>query len=739
MSDSEDDIPPVLNPAARYEELLRPCRDLAANWNVDIVAKLSEYLGELDIDFTSLAPAEFADAQINFQHAALVVEGGTCVYSRKVDYLYGLVFAAADVLFESRGKALPSRKARSVPGECDPDGTPTSDDLTFLLLDDELEGSQPSREGITLPLRDLTDNRALLRARDANRLVSVPLHLLPPGPQNSRRASSANQNTTGLRMPDATINVFTGALILDGIGVGDDEDEPLPSDTRPGFENGDSREDEPAINDDDDDHHFGGDSALDDNEALPPAVDNSEHVVEDHDASKDVAYRGLQAPAPPTFAELPPASRRSEPTAPPPDPFLPLDPHDPTSIPSKPVQKGKTWRRPRNSVAGKIASKGIELPPNSLLEIVLGLSSHEFGRKTNRFVSFSAGEEQFKQNMRSIGAAKRRRMKADKLSADESDCDDGGQEEAALLSLAKSGLPGEDADLDLSADDGEIDCGTGFFDGDSDIDDGFDNSGGAEVFPDFEDLANSGMDSSHTSRGQFNDGNERRIEQIAASYEEACRQYLLESSILWQEHAADTQLERRVSDWRSRIEPLLFLEEERAAFDIKQYGDGIMERFNAKHVESNSCESDMRTLFAAKESFEVCRNFLAALQLVNSYKIGIIPDTAGGEDSLNPRVSLLVPSQEVGSRANNVMFAPVSPPSKETVRMPSKSRARTPSKEDCRTPPRQRPQPLRELSENVANTPNRQHRGKRNRQAGSTPASARRAHSRSRHSDTAVK
>jgi condensin-2 complex subunit H2 len=718
MSDSEDDVPQIVNPSVRYEDLLRPCRDLAANWNVDIVSKLSEYLAELDIDINDLAAEGTAGGQINFQHAALVVEGGTCVYSRKVDYLYALVFAAADTLYEARGKALPSEKARTKPGVVDIDGTPSTDELKFLLLDDELAATQPSREGITLPLRPLTDNRALLRARDANRLVSVPLHLLPPGPQTSRRASGANQNTNGLRMPDAIINVSTGALILDGIGAGE-SDEILRVEEGPILRSSDAFV---AQTSDDLDHACVGSFDSEDevgDEKHAPLVSNGPEPV----ASANTVRCSVQkVPAPNAVS---PVARREDPAPVFSDPYLPLDPHDPLDIPCRPVRRGKTWSRSRGKVPGKGAASPETSDTLSLLESVLGLSANEFNRRTNRFVSFVAVEDQFKANMRSIGASKRRRMRTTYHGGSVSVLVDGrGDSDLNNIGRAGSELSRSLADktTTLFVQDDDDNFTNDFNDDDATASDEEDDkqSDGNSALLCFQDVElatggapNNPLDISHEITGA-------QIEQIATSYEEACRQYLLESSILWQEHSVDTQLEQRVSEWRSRIEPLLILEEERGTFDIQQYGERIIERFREKREMTNSGESDLCSLFAAEEPFEACRNFLAALQLVNNYKIDIVPRREPSfEDCLNPLVTLLLPSHGEPQRP-------------KSQRPQSQKTEGTPQKERVRTPLRTRPPRLSHLASDTPETPKRRPTVKRNRQAGTTPVSARRALSRSR-------
>ncbi|XP_077502686.1 condensin-2 complex subunit H2-like [Amblyomma americanum] len=72
----------------RYVSLLRPVRDLTANFNVDIVTHLDQYLREL-----SQTPVTYKEGEpsVNFTLAAFVIDGSASVYGRKVDHLHTLV------------------------------------------------------------------------------------------------------------------------------------------------------------------------------------------------------------------------------------------------------------------------------------------------------------------------------------------------------------------------------------------------------------------------------------------------------------------------------------------------------------------------------------------------------------------------------------------------------------------------------------------------------------------------
>jgi condensin-2 complex subunit H2 len=75
---------------------------LAQNWNIDVAKDLEEYLDDLD----HLEIAIDGTHKLNFAEAALMIQGSACIYSRKVEYLYALIYQALDLLHSKakRGK-----------------------------------------------------------------------------------------------------------------------------------------------------------------------------------------------------------------------------------------------------------------------------------------------------------------------------------------------------------------------------------------------------------------------------------------------------------------------------------------------------------------------------------------------------------------------------------------------------------------------------------------------------------
>uniref|UniRef100_A0A8C0QX54 Condensin-2 complex subunit H2 n=1 Tax=Canis lupus dingo TaxID=286419 RepID=A0A8C0QX54_CANLU len=118
---------------ARFAHLLQPIRDLTKNWEVDVAAQLGEYLEELDQICISFDEGK---TTMNFMEAALLIQGSACVYSKKVEYLYSLVYQALDFISgKKRAKQLSSVREHGADGDTS-SMAPQEGEDQFLSLDD---------------------------------------------------------------------------------------------------------------------------------------------------------------------------------------------------------------------------------------------------------------------------------------------------------------------------------------------------------------------------------------------------------------------------------------------------------------------------------------------------------------------------------------------------------------------------------------------------------------------------
>ena len=163
----------------RFAHLLQPIRDLAQNWHIDLATELEDYLQELDsltvlIDpspsslssptSSSSSPAS-SSLPLNFAEAALLIQGSACVYSKKVEYLYSLLYATLDVVIDKAKKD--GQKASSINAEGEDGDAEVEREAELLPLDDIGEASNV----------DMDESRTRSYAVERR---STLMHRLPP-------------------------------------------------------------------------------------------------------------------------------------------------------------------------------------------------------------------------------------------------------------------------------------------------------------------------------------------------------------------------------------------------------------------------------------------------------------------------------------------------------------------------------------------------------------------------------
>ena len=122
----------------RFKALIQPIKDIAANWDIDIADSLTEYLEELESLRISI---DGGKSNLNFAEAALLIQGSTAVYSKKVEYLHQLVLQSLEYITSKKGTnntstSNPSKSSKSMD---DDDILLFDKDASFLLLDHIVE------------------------------------------------------------------------------------------------------------------------------------------------------------------------------------------------------------------------------------------------------------------------------------------------------------------------------------------------------------------------------------------------------------------------------------------------------------------------------------------------------------------------------------------------------------------------------------------------------------------------
>ena len=156
----------------RFRALLDPIKDLAANWDIDIADSLSDYLEELD----GIRLSVDGQSNLNFAAAALLIQGSTAVYSKKVEFLHQLVLQSLDLIAskKSSGSGLGRNKTAGASALLDEERLTFGTDPSFLLLDDAVE------EGSNINLIELPENTTAAERRRSSVNINCkhdPSHL----------------------------------------------------------------------------------------------------------------------------------------------------------------------------------------------------------------------------------------------------------------------------------------------------------------------------------------------------------------------------------------------------------------------------------------------------------------------------------------------------------------------------------------------------------------------------------
>ena len=151
-----------------FRALLDPIRDLAASWDIDIGDTLDDYLQELDgLNLVGVDGQLMVSNGVNFGKAALLIQGSTAVYGKKVEFLHQLVHQALDLISTKKaannakdgngkkgGGSGSGKAAAASNASFDEERLIFGSDPSFLLLDDVVE------EGANIDLEDEDDAAA---------------------------------------------------------------------------------------------------------------------------------------------------------------------------------------------------------------------------------------------------------------------------------------------------------------------------------------------------------------------------------------------------------------------------------------------------------------------------------------------------------------------------------------------------------------------------------------------------
>jgi len=176
--------------------------DLAQNWNIDLARELEDYLAELET--ISIAFDGSGGATLNFAEAAMLIQGSACIYSKKVEYLYSLLYTTLDALIKKKHKQ--NRAASSV----GPDGIDM--DAIFDNDDPVLSDFAPAlRQRSNVDL-DADSEEPYAKLRKSQLVVRPPLSLISIDAQTL--LPSAASTGSGFKLTNLAVH-GSGALLLE--------------------------------------------------------------------------------------------------------------------------------------------------------------------------------------------------------------------------------------------------------------------------------------------------------------------------------------------------------------------------------------------------------------------------------------------------------------------------------------------------------------------------------------------
>ncbi|XP_007189327.1 condensin-2 complex subunit H2 isoform X3 [Balaenoptera acutorostrata] len=584
---------------ARFAHLLQPIRDLTKNWEVDVAAQLGEYLEELDQICISFDEGK---TTMNFIEAALLIQGSACVYSKKVEYLYSLVYQALDFISgKKRAKQLSCEREDGPIGDAG-SRAPQEVEYEFLSLDDlsdsranvDLRSDQAPSETLIVPLLPMA-----LVAPDETEKNSNPLYSCRGEVLASRKDFRMNTCTPHPR----------GAFMLEPVGMspmgallprnqkeaGRAEEQPMEVSACRSPVPGLSISQEPGTTPEGPVPGGGGEEEDTEGAAEPPEASAPEVPMEPREprSPEQSAAQPRRCALRERREALEPASRLKET----PDPWQGLDPFD--SLDSKPFRKGRPYSVPpcvEEAPGQKRKRKGAVKLQDFHQWYLAAYADHADSRRPRRKgPSFADMEVLYWRHVREQletlrklqrrEAAERWRPRAQEepWPAEEDRLEDSLEDLGAAgdflepeeYAEPEGAEPGEDADLE------------------------------AEAMP------------------------------ASLSYEELVRRNVELFIATSQKFVQETELSQRIRDWEDVIQPLLQEQEQHVPFDIHTYGDQVVSRFSQLNQWCPFAE-----LVAGQPAFEVCRSMLASLQLANDYTVEITqqPGLEAAVDTMSLRL-----------------------------------------------------------------------------------------------------
>ncbi|XP_073694766.1 condensin-2 complex subunit H2 [Garra rufa] len=543
----------------RYAHLLQPLRDLTKNWDIDLASQLGEYLEELDQMTISF---DGGKTMMNFAEAALLIQGSTCIYGRKVELLHTLVFQTLDYISNKNKK----RDKQGSSSDGNQEKAPSGNEGDNCEFDEIEQDENVNTQNITM--KDPTEPVKIIRLppeslipvesleKQKYPLLSLKGEIL--GSCKDFRINNFTMDESGLMRLGSSLTHFLKEVAEIQHNFSVHEPEPLANEGVAEVNGGHDVEEDGGAED------------------LPPLEDHGMEVESEEWVERQQGpSEGRMLRPRPAVQPIPEEPKQLKETV---DPWKWHDSYA-TIGEDKPLKTGKCYKVPAGlEESGKRKRKGAS-------------KLQDFGSWYSK--AFETADRKLKNgptypDLNYIFVSKMgQRLKVQKQFL---------RKRGVFVSdeeLKKTYLEPENIEDQVEVVRHPDEEGDDFLDEDHDDLEPVEHLGEQEQI--FNDL--------HMSR---------------MSYEDLVRKSVDLFLVNSQKYAQETALSKRVKEWEDGINPHLAAQETCAPFDIHEYGDRIVQSLSSVGVKRS-----FAFVVKGKENTEACRYMLAALQLANDYTVEI--------------------------------------------------------------------------------------------------------------------
>ncbi|XP_030209049.1 condensin-2 complex subunit H2 [Gadus morhua] len=592
----------------RFAHLLQPIRELTKNWDIDVASELNDYLEELDEICIAFDGGKI---QLNFAEAALLIQGSTCIYSKKVELLYSLVFQTMDYINDKKQRRDKQAGAadKEVEGDHEADD---NDDGDFMYQEIDSSTADMSHESdSTTPVHvaPLAPEALILPETHEKQklpLISVKGEVL--GSHKDFRINTYIPGAQDLILLTHGLAAFTaaeGGPDAGGHNAGGHslsqppQEEPVDVTAAP---------------------EAPGNHVADGDDDFMPLQDPGEEMdqtPEEHIERQQAPSEGrMLRERPNPQAAQKETEERSKGQQERANAWQLHNPYDVFAV-DKPLKTGKCYKVPDGlNDGGKRKRKrpdalqdfrswftGLFNPPEHKLKG--GPASTDLN-----YVYLSKVKEKMK-------TRKRINRKAGVVVSDE-------ELRRTFLQPAGEGAQRGEGEEEDGPEENRLDLQGG-------DDDGSDND-------------HEPLDDVPAGFGGGDDFIMPGSQGDELSYEDLVRKSVEQYLVNSKGYAQETALSRRVKEWGDKLRPDLVMQEERPTFDIHDYSDRIVAALG-----DVGRSRSLASVVGGLDNFEVCKYMLAALQLANDYTVEI-SSTPGLEESVDTMGLTLLTTHRANDR-----------------------------------------------------------------------------------------